>query len=250
MTERVKSEGESNRERLLGAAESLLEAKPGEELSLRAVCTQVGVQMPTLYHYFGSKSGLIEAVVARGFERYLSQKQAQAPSDDPLADIRTGWDQHVEWALGNPAIYALMWEAVPGRPTGAAERAWGALRLQTERAAGLGMLSMSADEAADRILAACVGAALFLISRPEPDLGVSRDLRESTLSAVSGQFGEARSHLSSNRPQKSPRELARELLTALQHTDVEALRTEEQAMLRRWLQDISAPQTGAVDPLR
>lgn len=243
MTDSVKPEVGGNRDRLLDAAASLLEEHPGAELSLRAVCSRVGVQMPTLYHYFGSKRGLIEAVVARGFDRYLGEKEAQGVGDDPIEDIRVGWDRHVAWALGNPAIYALMWEAVPGTPTRAAERALRALCAQTDRAARRGVLSVAADAAAERILAACVGAALFLISREEPDLRVSTDLRDATLAAVTGALGGGRS-------QGSPRELARALATALRDADVMiAWRPEERALLRRWLDDLAAPAT-ASDPLR
>lgn len=242
MTDSVKPEAGNNRDRLLDAAESLLEDHPGEELSLRAVCVRVGVQMPTLYHYFGSKRGLIEAVISRAFDRYLGEKEAQGSSDDPLADIRTGWDQHVAWALENPAVYALMWEAVPGRPTSAAERALRALRAQTERVAQRGVLSMPPGAAADRILAACVGVALFLISRQEPDLGVSHDLREATLAVITGVVGDERGG--------SPRDLASALATALRDTGTTVLRPEERALLRRWLEDLAAPPETASDPLR
>ncbi|MGO3246212.1 MAG: TetR/AcrR family transcriptional regulator, partial [Brevibacterium aurantiacum] len=49
------------RTRLLNAAADLIAATPGEDFSLRAVCDAVGVKMPTLYHFFGNKQGLIEA---------------------------------------------------------------------------------------------------------------------------------------------------------------------------------------------
>jgi len=238
----VKTESGGNRDRLLDAAEFLLEEHPGEELSLRAVCTRVGVQMPTLYHYFGSKRGLIEEVVARGFDRYLAEKREQDPTSDPIADIRSGWDQHVSWAMGHPAVYALMWEAVPGRPTGAADRALAALRAQAQRAADQGLLNASPEAAADRILAACVGVALFLISSRRPDLGVSRDLRDATLGALTGATGESR-------PAASPRQLAEDLAMALRDAQVGQLRPEERALLRRWLEDL-ATAPGAHQPLR
>ncbi|WP_307219930.1 hypothetical protein [Microbacterium sp. SORGH_AS_0888] len=31
--------------------------------------------MPTLYHFFGGKQGLIEAVIERGFDLYLGRKE-------------------------------------------------------------------------------------------------------------------------------------------------------------------------------
>ena len=50
------------RDRLLLAAAELLEA--GSAVSTRAVCDRAGVQAPTLYHHFGSKQGLIDAVAS------------------------------------------------------------------------------------------------------------------------------------------------------------------------------------------
>ena len=55
----------------------------GEEFSLRAVCDTVGVKIPTLYHFFGSKQGLIDAVVERGFDLYLGEKSSTESSGDP-----------------------------------------------------------------------------------------------------------------------------------------------------------------------
>ncbi|MDN5727412.1 MAG: TetR/AcrR family transcriptional regulator, partial [Propionibacteriales bacterium] len=83
------------RTRLLNAAADLIAADPGEDFSLRAVCDAAGVKMPTLYHFFGSKQGLIEAVIERGFDMYLEQKASTESSGDPIRDIRAGWDAHV-----------------------------------------------------------------------------------------------------------------------------------------------------------
>jgi AcrR family transcriptional regulator len=96
------------RTRLLEAAESLLDASPDRDISTRAVCEAVGVGAPMLYRLFGDKTGLLSAVVDHGFERYLATKRAAKPSDDPVADLRAGWDTHVAFALDHPAVYRLM----------------------------------------------------------------------------------------------------------------------------------------------
>ena len=51
------------RDRLLRAAADLIAASPGETVPLRAICDAAGVRLPTLYHFFGSKEGLLDAVV-------------------------------------------------------------------------------------------------------------------------------------------------------------------------------------------
>ncbi|MDA4895692.1 TetR/AcrR family transcriptional regulator, partial [Streptomyces sp. MS2A] len=109
------SSGSDTRERLIRAAADLIAAAPGEDFSLRAVCDAVGVKMPTLYHFFGSKQGLIDAVVERGFDLYLGEKAAMESTGDPIQDIRAGWDAHVAFGLAHPGFYTLMYGKVrPG----------------------------------------------------------------------------------------------------------------------------------------
>jgi len=50
-------------DRLLLAAGQLLHEAKGGNVSTRAICDRAGVQAPTLYHHFGSKQGLLDAVV-------------------------------------------------------------------------------------------------------------------------------------------------------------------------------------------
>lgn len=105
-----------SRSRLLDAAADQIAAAPGGDVSLRAVCEAAGVTMPTLYHFFGSKQGLLDAVIERGFDMYLGAKEATGSTGDPIADLRRGWDVHVDFGLANPGFYTLMYGTVqPGR---------------------------------------------------------------------------------------------------------------------------------------
>ena len=63
-----KSEARDVRELLLAEAERLI-AKSGEQaLRTKTVASAVGVTEPALFHYFGSREGLIEEAQARRFE--------------------------------------------------------------------------------------------------------------------------------------------------------------------------------------
>lgn len=63
-----KSDARDVRELLLAEAQSII-AKSGEQaLRTRAVASAVGVTEPALFHYFGSREGLIEEAQARRFE--------------------------------------------------------------------------------------------------------------------------------------------------------------------------------------
>src|ERR1700712_2461104 len=63
------------RERLLQSAARLL-ARDGVSVSTRAICEDAAVTAPTLYHYFGDRDGLLQAVVAYGFSEYLARKRS------------------------------------------------------------------------------------------------------------------------------------------------------------------------------
>jgi hypothetical protein len=48
-------------------------------------------------------------VAAHGFQTYLDDKTDLKPSDDPVEDLRAGWDLHVGFGPAHPAIYSLMY---------------------------------------------------------------------------------------------------------------------------------------------
>src|SRR5580704_4962023 len=83
---------------LLVAAERLLEEVGLEGVTTRAVCEVADVKAPTLYHHFGDKNGLLDALVARGVEAFLTRKRAMAETDDPVADLVAGFEDFLGFA--------------------------------------------------------------------------------------------------------------------------------------------------------
>ena len=57
-----------NREILLETALSLFYEKGYDAVGVQEIVDQAGVTKPTLYYYFGSKRGLLEALLNRDFE--------------------------------------------------------------------------------------------------------------------------------------------------------------------------------------
>ncbi|MGK5554767.1 TetR/AcrR family transcriptional regulator [Actinomadura kijaniata] len=170
------------RERIIQAAARLLADAGGEPVSTRAVCQAAGVGAPTLYHHFGDKRGLLDAVAAYGFERYLSGKRAQEPTGDPVEDLRRGWDLHVEFGRTNPAFYALMYGG--GHTPPAAREAQALLLGLIEAVARAGRLRVPVEAAARMVGAASVGVTLDLIKDPEAGAEVSARTREAVLAAI------------------------------------------------------------------
>lgn len=175
------------RARLLNAAADLIAATPGEDFSLRAVCDAAGVKMPTLYHFFGSKQGLIEAVIERGFDMYLSAKSSSESSGDPIQDLRLGWDAHVAFGLENPGFYTLMYGKVrPGYSPEAQSKPSEILRSLTSQAESEGRLVVGYEQAAAHILATNIGVTLRLIIQGKDDPALSAAVREGALAAITG----------------------------------------------------------------
>lgn len=175
------------RQRLIAAAADLIATSPGEDFSLRAVCDAVGVKLPTLYHYFGSKQGLVDAVIEHGFALYLDEKSTMEPSGDPIQDIRAGWDAHVAFGLTNPGFYTLMYgKTRPGYSPAAQSRANEILQTITARAAEQGRLAVPSEQAAAHVLVTNIGVTLRQIIMATPDPGLSTAVREGTIAAITG----------------------------------------------------------------
>jgi AcrR family transcriptional regulator len=181
---------DEQRERILSSAVKLLVDAGPSALSTRAVAAAAGVQTPTLYRLFADKDGLLDAVASFGFESYLAEKRAFEPSEDPVEDLRRGWEVHVEFGLANPAIYTLMYGNLrPGRRPAAAAENRAILRGMLERAKVQGLLRVPVETAVMAIEASTTGAVLLLLAQPEQarHAQLIRPLRDIVLDALTEQ---------------------------------------------------------------
>ncbi|CAL9373619.1 hypothetical protein SUDANB121_00923 [Nocardiopsis dassonvillei] len=176
---------QDTRRRVIDAAADILTRQGREAVTTRSVSAAAGVQPPALYRIFGDMAGLLDAVAADGFERYLAGKRAQEPSGDPVGDLRAGWDLHVRFGVDNPAHYVLMYAPGVARDGGgAAARAREILLGLVGRVAEAGRLAVDAETAAEMIHSACTGVVLRLIERGGDDPRLSEAVREAVLAAV------------------------------------------------------------------
>ena len=86
---------------------------PDGDVATRAVCEAAGVTQPVLYRLFGDKRGLLDALAETGLQRYAARKAELEASDDPSADLRRGWDDHLAFAREHAALYRLMFAPRP-----------------------------------------------------------------------------------------------------------------------------------------
>jgi AcrR family transcriptional regulator len=233
---RPASTADRHRGPIVEAAFKLLSEQGRDAVSTRSVSAAAGVQAPVIYRLFGDKNGLLDAVAAYGFALHLAEKKRLKPSDDPVEDLRAGWDLNVAFALDNPALYALIWgEPRPGAPMAAAQEGYKVLRDSVHRVAEAGRLCVSEDLAAQMLQAAGCGTALALLSL-EPgqrDSMLSTANREAMIAAVTSSVPPAWDDTGSVGPART----ALTLRAVLPRISV--LTASESALLGEWLDRIA-----------
>lgn len=166
----------------------MLLTKGGRDaVSTRAVSAAAKVQAPAIYRIFGDKQGLLDAVAMHGFETYLRSKRDNPATDDPVADLRRGWDLHVGFGLAHPALYSLVFgDHRPGGESPAARQAFELLKGLIHRIAAAGRLRLTEQRAALLVHSAGRGLTLTLIALPEEerDPALSVLARESVIAAI------------------------------------------------------------------
>ena len=99
---------EDARRSILDAAEALLVEDGYERFSMRRLAIRCGYTAPTIYHYFGDKRRLIDAVLEDGFQRILDRLRRVGRSADPAESVREQLDAFVRFSLENPTHYRLL----------------------------------------------------------------------------------------------------------------------------------------------
>ena len=220
------------RRQVLDVAADILERDGAQAVSTRAVAAAAGIRAASLYQLFGDKDGLLAALAAHAFDRYLAEKGALAHTDDPVADLRRGWDAHVDFGLRHPAAYLLMHGTDrPGRRPPAAAAAHDLLLVLLDRAAAAGRLRVAPALAARLLQAAVSGVTTALVGAPDDDrdLEVSARMRETLVASLTTGPPPATD------PGLASRALALDAALVAGHAPAAPLSPTETALLRDWL---------------
>jgi AcrR family transcriptional regulator len=207
-------------------------------VSTRAICDLAGVQAPTLYHHFDNKQGLLDAVVSHGFRQFLKVRRSIGSSpDDPIADIREGWDSHVMFGLEHPTFYAHVYGNVKaGVPCGVIAEVEEMILETLQAAARQGRLVVTPRAAAEEIVAASSGVILTLIQQAtgDVDLELSHRVRDAILDNIAPAPGGDDDGTGT----RSVAAAAIALTAALEETPP-AFSDTETALLRDWLSQLA-----------
>jgi len=229
------------RHRIVRAAATLLTRGGREAVSTRAVSAAAGVQAPAIYRQFGNMRGLLLAAAREILAGYVRQKATREPTDDPIEELRRGWDVHVAFGLANPAAYALIYADSDAEAEGPEVRdGYAMLEALVARIAEAGRLRVSVPHAVRLIHAGACGVTLSLITSPpnERDLRLSDAMRDMVFAAILGApIAEA--------TRSTGRVAARAVALRAVLTEARGvLSSGEQQLLGEWLDRLASDERG------
>ncbi|HXK24598.1 MAG TPA: TetR/AcrR family transcriptional regulator [Myxococcota bacterium] len=168
---------EEARRAILDATEALLLEADGEAFGVRALAARCGYTAPTIYHYFGDKDGLIDALLEERFARLLAEVQRVEQGDDPLENLRAMLRAYLRFAEANPTFYRviLAGRGGPDRSPPSVEATVELMMRPWEDLEAAGRLRHAGTEGASQSLWALIhGLTALRVARPEhewvPDL--------------------------------------------------------------------------------
>jgi AcrR family transcriptional regulator len=121
-----RADARANRARILDVAEEVFGAG-GESASTEEVARRAGVGIATVFRHFPTKTALLEAVLARRFDRLRERAEALLNADDPGQAFAGFFRYLVDDAPAKIGIAEALLDA-GGDGAGAAARASGELR--------------------------------------------------------------------------------------------------------------------------
>jgi AcrR family transcriptional regulator len=172
---RPREHDDDTREALIGAAEGLLERGGTAALSVRAVADEVGTTTRAVYSVFGSKEGLLAALVQRSFELLRDDIERLPTTDDPAADlVEAAVRVFRPMAIEHPSLFAMAFlRAAPDLKAGTSARnaarvGLSLLRERVQRLANSDLLGgREVMTAVTAFNALCQGMAITELRNPE-----------------------------------------------------------------------------------
>jgi AcrR family transcriptional regulator len=195
--------GARSRELVLDTAESLMAEHGYEAATVAALVERSGIPPSSIYHYFGSKEGVLLAVMERGAERFFAVL--------PQPDRRVGSQvEHLRTLVATSAAtlerhpdFLRLLVVMAAQPAGAAggnvhivvnrvrELALERLRVQMQLVFGVDPAGNVADRLSRFALATVDGAFVGWQAEPEVPLAVRLEHLPTALIAVRRELGRA-----------------------------------------------------------
>jgi AcrR family transcriptional regulator len=146
---------EEARRTILDATELLLIESGGFDFSIRSLSKRCGYSAPTVYHYFGDKDGLIDALLEERVTVLADTIERVPVTGDALADLRAVLRAFVAFSVAHPTFDRLMWTVSSkgqSRTTPAMDRLSARVRPPLDELAESGRLESADTESAGQMI--------------------------------------------------------------------------------------------------
>ena len=174
------------RRTILDATEALMLEKNGSDFSIRALGERSGYSAPTVYHYFGDKDGLIEALLEERVSRLADELDRVAATGAAQADLRAMLLTYFEFSVEHPTFTRLMWTLSrkgESRMPDAMNRVRDCIERAIEHFGDSGQLGpFDADSAGQILWALAYGLVSLRVT--QPDFSMDDHLAERALDAL------------------------------------------------------------------
>lgn len=107
---------EPGRERVLTAALELFGERGYHATSIAEIGERAGIAKSVLYHYFGSKAGLYEALAEAETQGLVTSVGQAVCADSPAPRLRTGVDAYLTYLAERPHAWRLLLRDSPAEP--------------------------------------------------------------------------------------------------------------------------------------
>ncbi len=184
--ERRERQRQEARRTILDATEALMLEHNGSNFSIRALGQRAGYSAPTVYHHFGDKDGLIEALLDDRVSRLADQLERIESSGDAQADLRAMLLAYLDYSTRYPTFTRLMWTLSrkgESRMPAAMDRVRSTIETATERFGESGRLGGFEPGNAGSVLWA-LAYGLVSLRITQPDFNQDEQLAERALDAL------------------------------------------------------------------
>ncbi len=96
------------RRTILDAAGELLVEEGHGGFSMRALAARSGYAAPTIYHHFGDRQGVLDALLDERMREVAGVMRAISAPGDPVAALSGMWRALVDFGLSNPNHYQAL----------------------------------------------------------------------------------------------------------------------------------------------
>jgi AcrR family transcriptional regulator len=170
---------------ILDATEAIMVEDGYDGFSVRRLVARCGYTAPTIYHHFGDKRGLIDALLEERLARLVRLLRRVPVDVDPVENLRTLCRVFVRWGLRHPHHYQVLMSRRDGElpPVRGTEEVQSLIEAPLTELADGGRLDPPDVEAAGQVLWAVLHGVMSLRTS-RPDYAWVRSFEGLTVDAV------------------------------------------------------------------